>query len=384
MAKKSALKGRKWRILIPDAEWEILTDQVKNCFSIQANTELYLMSNNRYIPNRFSRFIRHFSYYPKTDRISNWIEYINIEVEKHGIDFIMPIYEDGIRALISNRKLVKKTDSLMLMPSQVSFDTANNKVLLAEHLLQHEISGPEMFKINSNKNFKSANMKFPMMAKPIEGSEGGNGIFVFKKESEIETHLKGGLQGQKFLFQKYIEGYDIDCSVLCKNGEIKAFTIQKGNLYSNNPCSPAIGLEFLFERELFKTVKKLMRTLNWSGVAHIDLRYDKSDHLFKVIEVNTRFWSSLEASLIAGVNFPYLYCLLVIGQDFDLPEYNNVKTLNLKGLVKQVRNNGLFLTKIGFIWNNTSIRYAISDPLPVLVRFFLRAKNLFFSFLKKI
>ncbi len=384
MNKESIPNKKKWRVLIPDAEWEILTDHVKNCFSVLANMELYIMSNNKFIPNRFSRFISHFSYYPKTDKTSHWIKHINTEVDRYGIDFIMPVYEHGIRALISHRKSIKKTDSLMLMPALASFDTANNKVLLAEHLLRHGIPGPEIYKINPKNNFRFSNPKFPMMAKPIEGSEGGSGILVFKNESEIEAHFNGDLQGRKFLFQKYIEGYDIDCSVLCKNGEIKAFTIQKGNLYINSPYSPAAGLEFLFEKELFETVQRLMRTLNWSGVAHIDLRYDESDNQFKVIEVNTRFWSSLEASLIAGINFPYLYCLLCLGKDFDLPKYKIINTLNLKGLVRRIRNNGLFLTRIGFIWNNTSIRYAINDPLPVIVKFFWRTKNLFFNFLKRI
>ena len=67
---------------------------------------------------------------------------------------------------------------------------------------------------------------------------------------------------------------------------------------------------------------------------------------FKVIEINTRFWVSLDASLIAGVNFPYLYCLSSMESLFQKPQYNFVEYLNLKGLIKRIKQDMKFVFKI--------------------------------------
>ena len=77
--------------------------------------------------------------------------------------------------------------------------------------------------------------------------------------------------------------------------------------------------------------KKLMKSLNWSGVANIDWRYDENNKVFKIIEINTRFWLSTDASSIAGVNFPYLYCLSSLGNEIKLQKTESISYLSLEG-----------------------------------------------------
>lgn len=131
---------------------------------------------------------------------------------------------------------------------------------------------------------------------------------------------------------------------------------------------PQIGLDFLYEPELYRVVERLMKSLNWSGVAHIDMRFDKNDKQFKVIEINPRFWMSLNASLLAGVNFPHLYCLASMNEEFERPEYEFMKYVNLKGLVKMIRLKKSVLFKPGFVFNNTPLKLVLRDPLPTMYK----------------
>lgn len=203
----------------------------------------------------------------------------------------------------------------------------------------------------------------------MEGFGGGYGIRVFNTKQDIYNHFDKNKFTYTNLVQEYIEGYDIDCSVLCKEGNILAFTIQKGNMIGKSEFVPQIGLDFLYEPELYRVVERLMKSLNWSGVAHIDMRYDKNDKQFKVIEINPRFWMSLNASLLAGVNFPYLYCLASMNEKFERPEYEFMKYVNLKGLVKMIRLKKSVLLKPGFIFNNTPLKLVLKDPLPTMYKF---------------
>ncbi|MBN4085114.1 ATP-grasp domain-containing protein [Flavobacteriaceae bacterium AH-315-B10] len=341
------------------------------------------MSNKKNNPMRYSRHVHKFSYYKKTNSDLDWINNINKETNKYNIDVIMPIFEDGIKTIIKYKQLISSSNKLGVLPSLDNFNSAINKGLLIKHLEQNEIPYPKSILIESGKNYNVNLVAFPIIIKPLEGFGGGMGIYVFENKKELEQYLITNRDSYTFLVQDYIKGYDIDCSVLCKDGEILAFTIQKGTMFGKSEFAPQIGLQFLYEQELYKIVEKLMKSLNWSGVAHIDLRYDENDKQFKVIEVNTRFWVSLDASLIAGVNFPYLYCLASLGENFQKPSYKNIKYLNLKGLINRIKKNKRFILHTEFVFNNTPIKFALKDPLPMVYKFISRTKNILISKFKR-
>ncbi|MBD1262793.1 ATP-grasp domain-containing protein [Maribacter polysiphoniae] len=358
-------------ILIPDGENELLTNHVKDCFARVPDVRLYVMSNKKSGPSRFSRYVYKYSYYPKAKNELEWIANINAELLKHDIDLIMPIFEDGIRTLIKFKKYVKENHKLVVLPVLKDFEIANNKALLAKHLVENDISGPMIYHINKD-NYQAVKEKdFPLLVKPLNVTDGGSGILLFKQKEEFQDYFKQIKREHNFIFQEFIGGYDIDCSVLCDQGDIRAFTIQKGVLYGAKKFAPPIGVQFLYEENLYTVVKKLMKTLNWSGVAHIDLRFDQNDGKFKVIEVNTRYWGSLDASLAAGINFPYLYYLISTNKKFKRPTYNYIEFLSIKGLLKRLKQNAFLILNGGYLWKNTALKFLLLDPIPFIAKILL-------------
>ncbi|BAO74290.1 ATP-grasp enzyme-like protein [Winogradskyella sp. PG-2] len=342
------------------------------------------MSNEMNNPMRYSKYIKTFSYYAKTSSDIDWINNINKELEKHDIEVIMPIFETGIRTLIKHKTKISQQDRLGLLPSLSNFDTALNKGLLAKHLDANNLPNPKTVSLSTELEFDNVNsLNFPVIIKPEEGFGGGQGIIKFNSKEELHHYFSNHDFEYINIVQEYIEGYDIDCSVLCKSGEILAFTIQKGNMTGKNQFSPQFGLSFLYEDELYRVVEKLMKSLKWNGVAHIDMRYDRKANLFKVIEVNARFWVSLDASLIAGVNFPYLYCLASKGHIFKIPQYSYISYINLKGVVKSIKKNITFIFKVNFILKHTPLQFALKDPLPMIYKFISRTRNILRSRLPK-
>ncbi len=361
-------------VLIPDGESHILI-HVVNCLAQIKGLKIYVMSNMKYLPMRYSRYIHHYSYYPKAETDTEWIANINKELERFSIDLVMPIFETGIRTVIKYQNLITPQNKLGLLPALTNFNTAINKGLLDAHLVKHELPRPVSVIVEPGQAYNTSKITYPALVKPMEGFGGGQGIHVFKDKTALKHYFDTNAFTYSYLIQDYIEGYDIDCSVLCKDGEILAYTIQKGNLMGKSKFKPQVGLEFVEEPKLYEVVKKLMESLNWSGVAHIDMRYDKQDNQFKVIEVNTRFWVSLDASLIANVNFPHLYCLASQGKRFEMPKCKRVTYLNLKGVVKCVRKNIGFMFRITYLLQQTSLKFAVKDPVPMLYKIISRTKN---------
>jgi predicted ATP-grasp superfamily ATP-dependent carboligase len=60
---------------------------------------------------------------------------------------------------------------------------------------------------------------------------------------------------------------------------------------------------------------RLLQALRWQGVAMVEWKLDPSDgNRPKLMEINPRFWGSLELAIRAGVDFPVLYAAAARGE----------------------------------------------------------------------
>ncbi|UKM66390.1 ATP-grasp domain-containing protein [Flavobacteriaceae bacterium GSB9] len=368
-------------VLIPDGESHLLI-YVINSLSQIKELKVYVMSTNRHIPLKYSRSVHKLSYYPLEENEENWIKSINTESSKYNVDLIMPIYEKGIEILIRHRDKISNNNKLVLLPDIEDFIKAKDKWLLMRHLEENSIAHPKSFLLEK---LDKQTLNFPFIVKPTRGIGGGKNISLIKDAFKLESFCTASkLLGGEYIAQEYVNGYDIGCSVLCKSGVILAYTIQKASLKADNPFAPFLGFDFVYEEKLYLLISDLMKSLNWSGVAHVDTRYDIDEKTFKILEINTRFWGSLDASLLAGVNFPYLYCLASLNQSFPMPEYKTINCLNLKGIVKSLKSDVKFAFRWKFILNNTSLKFALNDPAPMVYKYIVRTKNIMNNRLKKL
>lgn len=374
----------KFSVLIPDGESTYLM-LVLNCISLVKNIKVHVMSTKKYISLRYSNRISSFSYYPSTTDDSIWISNINQELTKYKIDVLMPIFNKGIMSLNLNKNLLLDKSVLVALPPIGSLNIALNKRFLSEHMKENSINGPKSISIKPDDfdNLDKVNFKFPCLIKPTVNTGGGIGIQKINSQEELIHYIKNKNPVNPIFLQEYINGFDLGCNVLCSKGQILATTIQKGNLYNNIPYSPQIGLQLIKEEKVLELARKLMKSLNWSGVANIDMIYDREKDLVHILEINPRYWLTVDASAIAGVNFPYLYCLNALGVNFEVPIYSELEYLNLKGLVKSIGRNPSLLFNFKFIWNNTPFKFAIKDPKPMIYHFIWRTKNILLQRIKK-
>lgn len=327
---------------------------------------------------RFSRYICKYIYYPKPEDDLEWIEKVNELCAAYDIDVLMPVFEKRIRSLIKYRDLLKYKEKVLIPDSLLAFDTANNKGLLGAHMERYGIPAPKskLLGDQGDLNLMIAELEFPLLAKPPLDTGGGDGIVKYDNQRLLEEHYKNQKPQFPVVLEQYIEGFDTGCNVLCREGKILAYTIQQGFLYGNKPFSPQIGLKMVRQEEVLEIATRLMASLKWTGLANIDLIYDIRHKQYLVLEINPRYWLTLEGSLIAGVNFPWLYCQTVVGASFAVPEYKEAKFINLKGMVVSVKKDLKKLFSRELLWIQSPLKYALQDPLPMVYHFFWRTKNL--------
>jgi predicted ATP-grasp superfamily ATP-dependent carboligase len=67
---------------------------------------------------------------------------------------------------------------------------------------------------------------------------------------------------------------------------------------------------------------RLLSHLGWHGVAMVEFKRDDRDGALRLMEINARFWGSLQLAIDAGVDFPGILVDIAMGQEPPaLPAY---------------------------------------------------------------
>jgi len=275
-----------------------------------------------------------------------------------------------------NSEVVLKIGTVTPFPKSDAFEIANNKWLLAEWLKNNHIPHPSTILYQTDSTFEEnlSYLSFPVLIKPVRGGN-GNGIKIFRTADELYSYSKQYIHSGEFIIQSFIHGYDIDCSVLCQEGKILAYTIQKAFVAGRRQFGPPAGIDFLYDEATYEVAKELVKKFNWNGVVHIDLRYDKIDKQVKVLEMNPRFWSSVTGSLCAGVNFPYLACLAGLKQDILIKEPKLKRFVNGSVAIKILVQRLVPRNRKNYYFDNSIIEFLLRDPLPHILEKFLKFSN---------
>ncbi|OUS02061.1 hypothetical protein A9Q86_05265 [Flavobacteriales bacterium 33_180_T64] len=344
-----------------DSTWAL---SVITCLSQIEDYKLFVLSNTKRTATKYSKYTSYYKFSERGDD-ANWLKVINSEIEANDISIVIPIAEKEIAFFINHLDSIHSAAKVIPLPEFKDFVIATDKKLLSDFAITNDISHPKSFHVTSEKNkdefFSAAN--FPVLIKPIN-LKGGDGIKKIDTLSNFPKQIEGPL-----FIQEYIEGYDVDCSVLCLKGKVLTHTIQKGNLKGHNDFAPQLGFNFLKNETLLKVVEDIMSKFNWSGVAHLDLRYDENTKDYKLIEINARFWGSVDASECAGINFPHLSIQLALNGFISEYDFETIHYMRLKGVLKSIKRQPTFIFKKTFLMNNTEAKSFLKDPLPTMYKF---------------
>lgn len=223
-----------------------------------------------------------------------YVEYINKIGKKYAIDIIIPLDIMATVFIAKNRDNIA-IPSLSVSSSDI-IQQLHNKWELTKILDDLAISYPKTVIINNKKNIIEGIMEYPFLIKPTD-QEACRGIVKINNSADLQKYRKTHAVYEKFpiLAQQYVDGSDIDISLLAFEGNIVSWTIQK--------WEKSGILEFVDNYAVHDIGKKIIARKKYSGFAHIDLRINKKTGEVLVLECNPRAWGTINASILAGVDF---------------------------------------------------------------------------------
>ena len=347
-----------------------LTAAVLFCLSREPDLRVHMVSRVPRSPFRFSRYVRTHRYLAAAASDADFVAFVGRVVAETGADVLLPIDVPGMRLVIAHRAELARQVHLLPLPTAEAYETATDKSRLAAFMQQHHIPAPDtLLDVRHNLAAKLVGFRFPVLLKPVEGA-GGRGITRYDTPAAVLAAVAALPPEGNYLIQNCLEGYDIDCNVLYHNGRLVAYSVQKGLVpAASSIYAPTEAIEFVRSEAVLAVVDELMTALRWSGVAHLDLRYDARTNQMRVIEINTRFWLTVVGSAVtARVNFPVLACRVAVGQALAPGRSRLGRYIPLARLLAYRLRQGRSPGTVRFAPREVAIWPVLGDLLPRLYR----------------
>lgn len=229
-------------------------------------------------------------------------------VKTKSFHIIIPMGDESADFLSKNKEIIEKDFGVhVAVPTYNIFEKANNKELLMQLCKQYQLPHPKTVRLDaSNLDSVIDYVGFPAMIKP-NISAGAKGIVRVNNREELETSFVGIEKdfGQCTL-QEYVEQPDYYYNVMLyrdRDGGYPAYTIIKIRRYFPLKGGSSCYSETIEHKSLLESCKTVLEKINWVGFADFDVLEDINSGELKIIEINPRVPSSLQASFAAGVNF---------------------------------------------------------------------------------
>lgn len=126
------------------------------------------------------------------------------------------------------------------------------------------------------------------------------------------------LQGVNPIIEEFIPGDGYGFFALYNKGKLKACFQHRRLRESPYTGGPSSLRESVRIPELQKEGLKIPDELKWHGPIMVEFKRDQRDGKFKLMEVNPRFWGSLNLAIQSGVDFPYLFYQIAKEGDCDI------------------------------------------------------------------
>ena len=231
---------------------------------------------------------------------------------------VYPMDENLMLQLSKNKKNLQCS---LAFPEYPTLETVINKSRFIRHAIEHNVPCPQTVFIDRSEDIRNISTmpEFPVVLKPSAGS-GGKGIRFINSFEEFRITGKRFFEkyGQFTIQEKipFIHKYTV--GVLCNaDSKVRRACVIKEIRNYPVETGPACYAETVYYPELVKLSVKLMESLNYFGIADIDFLVDARTGKPILMEINPRFWGSLQVAINAGVDFPSLLFELMKTGDIE-------------------------------------------------------------------
>ncbi len=238
-------------------------------------------------------------------------------VRRVHYDLVIPVSYAMTLALAQQRAQILRYTHLELVESN-TIELAGNKVKMTELAGNLGVPAPRTVAPASPDEINNGlrELTFPVVIKPRKESPGHPPVRYARNRGELQDLLAGESfsESEAPLLQEFIPGRGCGFFATYQKGVCKrVFMHRRVREY---PATGGVSscAESFYDPKLEAYGRRMLDALGWHGVAMVEFRQDSRDGDYKLMEINPKFWGSLDLALAAGADFPDDLCQMALGK----------------------------------------------------------------------
>lgn len=249
---------------------------------------------------------------------------------REGVELVIPMTDIASAILAEYRQ--ERTDFRLpvAVPDIETFWRASDKHSL--HHLADELGVPtptvRYVEADADPEAVAADLTYPCVIKPSRSrrrTESGwiaTSVLRAASREDLLTLVRTRPELRfPFMIQRQIDGAGTGVFALCDRGEPRLVFAHR-RIREKPPWG---GVSVLREAVAPDPVaveyaSRLLRALRWHGVGMVEFKKERSTGIPYLMEMNGRFWGSLQLAIDAGLDFPVNLVKLYGGEPLDVPD----------------------------------------------------------------
>jgi predicted ATP-grasp superfamily ATP-dependent carboligase len=284
-----------------------------------------------------SRYCHETTVYPSPYEHSlDFIETLRREVIRRRINVIFPMSDVTTRLLLEHRDVFR--DVRIPCPPAEAFDAVSDKWELYLRARELGIPVPPTALVRSRTELAAITqgMAFPLVIKPPRSRMMSGNRWIAppvryaRSADELEAlAVEESFAAHPLLVQECVPGRGQGVFGLYAAGKVVTFFAHQ-RLREKPPSG---GVSVLSESvpvdsRLREISQRLLDSVGWHGVAMVEFKVTPGGMPY-LIEINGRFWGSLQLAIEAGVDFPWLLYRIAVDEPVETVEEYAVGVRNL-------------------------------------------------------
>ena len=248
-------------------------------------------------------------------------------VDKEAIEVLLPMTDVSMSLLL--RRIRETRPAVMIAgPEHGAYDSISNKRHLLAVARELDVPVPKQIVLTKPEcrnlpNREIEELGLPLILKPAR-SVVSNGRGVRKVGVHIASTMAAAVtalaqypaEAYPILVQERINGPGLGAFFLSREGTTVA-SFAHTRIREKPPTGGvSVYRESVPLRDDVRAYsERILGHFNWSGVAMVEFKEDRATGTPYLMEVNGRFWGSLQLAIDAGVDFPAMLVQLALGEE---------------------------------------------------------------------
>lgn len=294
--------------------------------SLGRRHEVTVCAQDRHSLASVSRWCHaNFAYPDPASNQQAFLDTLRREVRQRRIDVLLPVADITTILLAEHRGEFEPCH--IPIPDADTIKRAADKVEIMNLAQRVGVPTPAGVTVSSLTDAlkHAAALSFPLVMKPGRSRVRVNGRWLstsvrYANDLAELRQILGNLDPATYpvLLQERITGPGIGMFLCCDHGRpVAAFCHQR---LREKPPSGGVSVlreSIPIDERARDYAQRLLGELRWHGIAMVEFKQDTRDGIPKLMEINGRFWGSLQLAIDAGVDFPAL--LVAMQKDSPLP-----------------------------------------------------------------